>query len=209
MVVKEPEYDVYNLYPIEINKTYCGGEECEDEKEIFSTLRYYGRISYCNIIFNLDILSQDQQDENCLICNKDTDKTCALCKYLYKEENGKKICLYENEISQIEITTLLTTSKSDEQDKNNENNCTNEELINNNCLNEKITINQILQIKQNLIKNYTYENTIIKTENIIIKNSDNSEISNIDLGDYETILKTTNDIPNNYSLIFNSQNSFC
>ena len=33
MVVKEPEYDVYNLYPIEINKTYCGGEECEDEKE--------------------------------------------------------------------------------------------------------------------------------------------------------------------------------
>ena len=60
-----------------------------------------------------------------------------------------------------------------------------------------------------MIKNYTYENTIIKTENIIIKNSDNSEISNVDLGDYETILKTTNDIPNNYSLIFNSQNSFC
>ena len=60
-----------------------------------------------------------------------------------------------------------------------------------------------------MLKNYTSENTIIKTDNIIIqlstldeqKNSDSSEISNVDLGDCETILKTKNDIPEDLSLI--------
>ena len=182
MVLKEPEYDIYNLYPIKINTTYCGGEECEDEKEIFSKQQYYGRISYCDIIFNLDILSQDCDDENCLICNKDTDKTCLICKYLYMEENGKKLCLDENKIPPTEITTIpttfltiipstiitneieniqttniistdinnlddintsieTTTTKSDEQNKNNENNCTNEEIMENKCSNKKITVN--------------------------------------------------------------------
>ena len=333
MVVIEPEYDIYNLYPIEIDKTYCGGEECEDEKDNFVKQWYFGRVSYCDITFNLDILSQDCDDDNCLICNKDTDKSCLICKYLYIEKNGKKKCFGENEIPPTEITTIPTTIsttipttilttipttisttipitilttipttilttipktnlttipktilttipktilitipeniitttpkkesistteiilesldeittmktniiessindetsnistinikstipkemettiiQTEETNKNNLINCTNEEIIKNKCSNIKITVNQVSQIKQYLFNNNTKENTIIKTENIIIqlstveeqKNSDNSEVSNIDLGDCETILKTTNDIPEDYSLL--------
>ena len=103
-------------------------------------------------------------------------------------------------------TTIIQT---EETNKNNLINCTNEEIIKNQCSNIKITVNQVSQIKQYLFNNNTKENTIIKTENIIIqlstveeqKNSDNSEVSNIDLGDCETILKTTNDIPEDYSLL--------
>ena len=68
--------------------------------------------------------------------------------------------------------------------------CTNEDIIKNECHEGKIDINQIEDIKNQLINiNYTKENTIIKTENVILqlstieqqKNSDDSEISNIDL----------------------------
>ena len=109
----------------------------------------------------------------------------------------------------INTSIETTITKSDEQNENNENNCTNEEIMENKCSNKKITVNQVSQIKENLLKNYTSENTIIKTDNIIIqlstldeqKNSDSLEISNVDLGDCETILKTKNDIPEDLSLI--------
>ena len=296
MVVMEPEYDIYNLYPIEIDRNYCGGD-CEDEKTIFDRQMYYGRVSFCDIVFNLETLSQNCSDDNCLICNRYADNICVHCKYLYIEKNGKKICLGENEFPPTDIpttifttlpttilTTILTTLPSTifttnpttilttisttidttipttylstitstilksipstyskaipktilatipstiistipsiilttireniqkVEENININNCTYEELINNKCSNIKININQVLQIKQKLLNNYTKENTIIKTENIIIqlstieeqKNSDYPDISNIDLGECETLLKQSNNISMQSSLI--------
>ena len=117
MVVMEPEYGIYNLYPIEIDKNYCR-EDCEDEKSIFDRQMYFGRVSFCDIVFNLETLSQNCNDDNCLICNRDADNACVHCKYLYIEKNGKKICLGENEFPPTDIpttifntlpTTILTT----------------------------------------------------------------------------------------------------
>ena len=92
MVAMEPEYDIYNLYPIEIDKNYCGNE-FKDEKTLFDRQMYFGRVSFCDIVFNLDTLSKNCNDDNCLICYRDADNTCIYCKYLYIEKNGKKICL--------------------------------------------------------------------------------------------------------------------
>ena len=73
-----------------------------------------------------------------------------------------------------------------------------------------MTFNQINEIKQNLInKNNTNNNTIIKTENIIIqfskledqKNSDDIEVSNIDFGECENLLKNSNNLSMDESLI--------
>ena len=107
-------------------------------------------------------------------------------------------------INEIEATNFQKV-----EENINVNNCTNEESINNKCSNNKININQVSQIKQNLLNNYIKENTIIKTENIIIqlstieeqKNSDYPDNSNIDLGKCETLLKQSNNISMYSSLI--------
>ena len=107
-------------------------------------------------------------------------------------------------INEIEDTNF---QKVEENIKVND--CKNEKLINNKCSNNKININQVSQIKQNLLNNYTKENTIIRIENIIIqlstiedqKNSDYPDISNIDLGECETLLKQSNNISMYSSLI--------
>ena len=65
-------------------------------------------------------------------------------------------------INEIEATNFQKV-----EENINVNDCTNEKLINNKCSNNKININQVSQIKQNLLNNYTKENTIIRTENII------------------------------------------
>ena len=115
--------------------------------------------------------------------------------------------------SSTEITETTNMNKEDRNENNNEDkikNCTNEEVLENKCTNGKINVNQINDIKSNLINsNYTKENTIIKTENVIIelstfedqKNLEDPEISNIDLGQCENKLKDANNISRNDSLI--------
>ena len=301
MVVEEPDYDIYNQYPTEIDETYCG-TNCNDEKDTFSKQWYFGRTSYCDITFNLDIITNDC-NENCIICKKDHDRTCIMCRYLYiLLSTGGKKCLNENEIPPTGITTpettiittipttilttipttilttipttilttipkketttttpltedtiitttyinsIITSTKisyiestfissnqnENESDKNintnaiinftsensntesslnKEKNCENEEIINGKCNNGRMTANQIEEIKNMILnKNYTKENTIIKTENVLLqlstledqKNSDNIELSNIDLGECENLLKDNNNMSRDDSLI--------
>ena len=96
--------------------------------------------------------------------------------------------------------------------KENNNSCSYLEIINNNCISEKITINQLNEVKSILINlNYTKNKTniLIFTKNIIIQlstledqqNSDNFDVSNIDLGKCEQLLKEEYKIPNTESLI--------
>ena len=89
------------------------------------------------------------------------------------------------------------------------NNCTNEDIINNKC-DEQITNSQMESIKNNLLnQNYTKENIIIKTKNVIVQlsttkdqeNPDELDVSNINLGECENILKSENNIPLEESLI--------
>ena len=88
-------------------------------------------------------------------------------------------------------------------------NCTNEDIIQNKC-DEKISIPQKESIKDKILnKNYTKENILIKTKNIIIQlsttkaqeNSEEPDVSHINLGDCENILKKENNIPLEESLI--------
>ena len=96
--------------------------------------------------------------------------------------------------------------------ENKINNCTYEEIIKNECQKGRVSDSQIKEIKKNILnKNYTENKTniIIKTENIIIqlstledqRDSDIPEVSNIDLGDCENILKDANGISRSESLI--------
>ena len=107
--------------------------------------------------------------------------------------------------------TLLDISET----KTNENinhNCTNEEIIKNKCQNGVVSFNQMEEIKKDLLNDNYKENKtniIIKTENMIIqlstledqKDSDIPDVSNIDLGDCENILKDANGIPRSEQLI--------
>ena len=107
MVTMESEYDIYNQYPIEIDNTYCG-DNCDDEKNYFESKKHwhFGRTSYCNIILDSDKLTNDCDDDNCVMCIKG-QKTCIVCKYLFELlEGGGKKCLNENEISQTYATDL-------------------------------------------------------------------------------------------------------
>ena len=127
------------------------------------------------------------------------------------------------ESNQIEVT-ISTIIKSHEQiiytttigkTNNIENitkSCSNEDIINNKCNNSKVSTEQLSDIKKAILnKNYTNNknNTIIKTKNVIIqlstletqRNSDLPDISNIDFGECEKILKESNNIPSTEELI--------
>ena len=109
------------------------------------------------------------------------------------------------------IATILDKSDSiipKTSTKNDiKNNCTNEEIKNNKCQEGEITFCQIENIKNELLKS-NKTNKIIKTKNVIIqlstiddqKDSDNPEVSNIDLGECEKILKDKNNIKEDQSL---------
>ena len=109
----------------------------------------------------------------------------------------------------LEKTEFLTEKNVIEEEKG-EKNCTIDEILNNECTDGKITINQIEDIKNNLLsQNYTGQNTIITTETVIIQlstleeqmNQENSNVSNIDLGDCENILRTKNNLGEDEVLI--------
>ena len=93
---------------------------------------------------------------------------------------------------------------------NNEKNCTVEEIMQNKCSDGQITLDQLEEIKQNLLNSdYSGENTIIETETVIIQlstleeqmNQDNSNVSNIDLGECEDELREANNIDDEEDLI--------
>ena len=114
--------------------------------------------------------------------------------------------------TEIEYNNIIETNKSSIQMTENISSCSKEDIKNNNCGEGKITLNQINEIKNDLL-NQTYiknkTNTIIKTENVVIqlsksdelKNSDIPDVSNIDLGKCENLLKKEHNIPESESLI--------
>ena len=100
------------------------------------------------------------------------------------------------------ITSIITNNNI-----NNKLNCSNDEIMNNKCINGNININQIDEIKTELLKNNN-SNILIKSENITIQittseeqKKDIPEVSSIDLGECENLLKDHYNISRDESLI--------
>ena len=350
IALTEPAYEIFNEYTVGIIDTFCGGNQCNDEKNYFKNNLYIGRHSYFDIIINPDRITTNCEDiENCAVCVKNT-LSCITCKYLYRiSDESKKICLNEGVPAEIETTilnipttiittepiikttilnipttiittepiiktTIITTEQKmqttilnipttiittepiiettivstpttiiatepkmqttilnipttifttvpkiqstilnnpttiittepkiqttilnipttiintigsiiettilkisttiiniDNSNKNNQSECSNEEIIRNKCSGE-ITIEQAEEIKSEILnENYTKENTIIRTKNVVIQLSkledqqnEEQNISNIDLGECEDKLKKAYNIPKEESLI--------
>ena len=105
MFITEPEYEIYNEYTTDIDNNYCGGDDnCNDEKDYFSPKLYFGRHSYLDITFDLNIVGKDC-NTGCIVCIQDSNRTCLLCQSLFEElPDGKKNCP-----NYTLPTTLLTT----------------------------------------------------------------------------------------------------
>ncbi len=126
-------------------------------------------------------------------------------------ENSTNIIIDDNlDSTNSETTSFYNTDKISEYNKVNEqSDCKNEEILNNTCKG-KVSLEQMDEIKVEILnKNYTKENIIIKTENIIVQlskledqeNEKEIVLSNLDLGECEEKLKKANNIPREESLI--------
>ena len=131
-VITEPDLNDINNYTYKYEEFGKIGYENE-EKEYF-----VGRTSYCNIIINSGILT-DNCITNCALCLKDDINYCITCKYNYElSDDGKtKICLDKDILP-----------------KNNNNNniiektCSENEIMENRCQDNVIQIEQIEDIKK-------------------------------------------------------------
>ena len=92
LVLTEPDLDIYNEYPIYINKTY--GEPNFEKEE------YIGRSSYINFIVNKNV-TNNCNNSDCNLCFNDDINNCIECKNNFIYENGKKICLQEKKMINI------------------------------------------------------------------------------------------------------------
>ena len=125
----------------------------------------------------------------------------------------------------IDITQIIKTTeiynietelgeKTEIKNDDNDSKCTKNEILNNECQNRKMTDEQLGEvyttIKENILtEDYNRENTIIQTQNVIFqiskleeqKNNINPNISSIDLGECENLLKIHYNISNEEPLI--------
>ena len=112
----------------------------------------------------------------------------------------------ENSESKNYYITEAISTKTQKTEKLIENKtCENQEIINNHCKNFEIGNQQIKEIYNNLVKEITQNktNAIIKTKNVKfqiasiedLKQTEDNEISSIDLGECENILKQVNRNP--------------
>ena len=116
----------------------------------------------------------------------------------------------ENTEKKQQSDTIKETKMEDNASKT----CTNDEILNNSCGNGEMTNEQVKEVYNSLIENllsedYKGENTIIETENVIFqvstlddqKNNINPNVSTIDLGECENILKSKYNVSEDDSLI--------
>ena len=171
-IVTEPDYNEYNKYPIYIDTNYG-----DDNEEIHNSQKelYIGKTLYFNSYINED-LSKDCNNLGCDLCLLNNKNYCVTCKYNFTFLDNEKFC---DDIGEV---------------------CSNEEIIYNKCIDKKISDEQIKEIYKTLttkINNNNFNSTIVKTQNAIFQistieeqnNGENNNISSINLGDCEKILK--------------------
>ena len=76
MIVTEPDYDIYNKYSI---NTECNCDEEDIENDGYFVKRnYIGKHSYCNIIINENKITNQCQNNNCILCLYENITDCIL-----------------------------------------------------------------------------------------------------------------------------------
>ena len=196
-VLEEPSYEFLEnyYYNIEVSK----GNQIEDEKDYFQKYEYTGKSSDFTIIIKENLMT-NCNDDSCSLCF--SNYTCLTCKYNYTFNDNNKICFPKPLIP----TTILTTIPSSTP---NSTQCTEIEIFEGKCTG-KLSSDQI-KIIYNLLKGKvsTDANQLIETENVIFqlstleeqKNSNNPNISSIDLGDCEQLIKDQEGLTENDKLI--------
>ena len=220
---KEPECDIYNDDPDYNNPT------CNKGKDFSQLQNYIGKTSYCKIIIDLSKTKEDCS-QYCHICSIFTDE-CLICKDNFVKSRTNNIQCIGQQSPNLETTkepSIIISGtqrysnfinngqeysyviESSKIIKNESKICTNDQILNNECSDGEITFDQYIEIKNSLINiNNINENNIIKTEKIIIqfasldeqKNSDDGNISSVDLKDCENILRTTYNLSDGENLI--------
>ena len=188
-IITEPNFQTYNKYPIERVVYYTDKESSTFNNQ---KSKYEGKTIYYNIIIDRK-LKKPCEDENCEFCldNNNTISNCILYKNKYNiSEDNEGISKPNN-----------TKDNSEEYNTNEYNT----EEYKSEYIKELFT-----KIKEDyLTANYNGENIIIEKGNIIFqlstlesqKNNNNPNVSSIDLGECENILKSEYNIPNEQSLL--------
>ena len=127
-----------------------------------------------------------------------------------KEEEFEEKIEKVKELEQIEIEEIIIKENNG---KKPEEECTTSEILNNECTDRKMTNDQVTEvydiIKEDYLKNYTNESTTVITQNVVFQistvkdqqSNDGLNISTIDLGECEALLKKKYDIPEDEELI--------
>ena len=214
-IITEPDYDKRDLFP-ELKVLYVYEEETE---EIYNSQKqlYTGRTTYYNIILENDLIT-DCEKKNCELCYKNDKGYCITCNSNYSIVENNKICLSEENVDS-DINKESETDFINETEKNTEEIstelilCSFEQIIDNMCTDKILNSEQIKQvfnqIKEDLFnKLFLDENKIIKTKNVLFQIStlefqkigNISNISSIDFGECEDILKVKNNISDEESI---------
>ena len=225
-ILTEPDLEEYNKFPIIVN--YISSIE---DKNVFDNqkIEYEGKLLYYNIFIEQNLTS-NCNDINCHLCLKESLDYCLICKFDFNIDFIlNKICL-QNTDENIEYNQIGDTYFQCNNHKENEeiilpNNtietfhtsyertCSNKQIMKNECENGLISREQIGEIyeqfKNETLADYHGENKIIKTENVVLqisklgeqKNQKNKNISSIDLGECENILKSRYNLSNEEDLI--------
>jgi len=200
-VLTEPNYEYIKNYS---NTTKTYGDNI-NEKIYYKYNEYTGKSSNFTLIISEDLIT-NCNDEKCALCFNNF--TCITCKYNYTFNSNTNEKTYLPEYSTLTIipkTTIHTTSLN----INPKQDCTVEDIVNGKCKG-KITSVQIRELYRQLKLMVTKNtNKIIETENVIFqissleeqKNSNNPNISSIDLGVCEQLLKTQEGLSDEDNLI--------
>ena len=189
LVVSEPEYINLNDYITDIDNS----KGDENENLYYTQKEYIGKTSYFKIIKD-GLLSTNCENE-CSLCTEGENAKCISCKNNFKIVEGEKICKIPS-MSTIPFSIISSTLNTQI------NKCSNQQILNNNC-SEIITdeqINEIYKELKNLLNNnFTNENIILLTKNVVFQLStldeqnkqtlENIFTSNVDIGECEKIIR--------------------
>ena len=209
LVVSEPDYKNLNDYITEIDIS-----KGDINENLYHTPKeYLGKTSYFKIIKN-GLLSTNCESEECSLCMKEDDDECITCKNNFTIKEDDKICKTpvmstipliimsstlnilpsSIDIKNITSSTIIYDTKIAEEIKK----CSIGQILNNIC-SEKITDDVYDELKNIIKNNYTNENIILTTNNVVFQLStlkdqneltlDNIYISNIDIGECEKLIK--------------------
>ena len=149
-VVTEPDYEIYDEYPDDIDIIY-GNINIDYFNE--NKKNYTGRLSYYNLYLNHKLTNNC--NNKCKLCYDDLEKKCIVCNDGYdvkiNKEEKYKICLEETELPLESHTDIPTEEKT---------NCSIEQIVYSNCNNGYIKNEQYEdlheKIKENFLNNSTY-----------------------------------------------------